>query len=171
MDMSKRHFFFYDLLLPLAGILVLGRFFSDHFDTLIFHRMDSIKAFGLGSWFSHSPLRETLWNSSWIFFSGAPALGWLVWVRINMEYDWVNGRRRLDRPIFTFFQGIGRWIEGEGEARKVRLAYEHRVAVAEDRVRRLEGQLAAFLDPAQDPADEWQDGYLPPAQQGRPGDP
>jgi hypothetical protein len=112
--MSKKHFFIYDFLLPIAGILALGSFFSDHFDTVIFRSLDGIKAFGIGAWFGHSPLRETLWNYSWLFFSAVPALAWLVWVRINMEYDWVNGRKRLDRPIFAFFHGIARWIEGGG---------------------------------------------------------
>jgi hypothetical protein len=164
--MSKRHFFLYDLLLPFAGILAVGHFFSDHFDSFIFRWLDSVKAFGLGSWFGHSPLRETLWTYSWAFFAVFPALAWMVWVRINIEYDWINSRRRLDRPIFTFFQGIGRWIEGGGEVRQVKLAYERRLAIAEDRVRRLEGELAAAYDPAQDSEDEWQDEYLPPAQQG-----
>jgi hypothetical protein len=177
MDMSKRHFFLYDFLLPLAAILGLGRFFSDHFDSFIFRSLDSIKAFGLGAWFSHSPMRESLWNASWIFFAVVPALAWLVWVRLNMEYDWVNSRRRLDRPIFTFFQGIGRWIEGGAEVQKVRQAYEHRLAVAEDRVRRMQAEMAeltAAYDPAAGAADEeeeWQVGQLPPSQQGRPGVP
>ncbi|MDB5105279.1 MAG: hypothetical protein JWP91_2968 [Fibrobacteres bacterium] len=164
--MSKRHFFFYDFLLPLAGILALGRFFSDHFDTFIFRWMDTVKPFGLGEWFSHSPLRENLWHSSWLFFAIVPALAWMVWVRINLEYDWVNARRRLDRPIFTFFQGLGRWVEGGGELQMVKMAYERRLAIADDRVRRLEAQLAAAYDPAQDSDGEWQDGYRPPAQQG-----
>lgn len=165
--MSKKHFFLYDFLLPIAGILALGNFFSDHFDTVIFQGLDGIKAFGIGAWFGHSPLRGILWNYSWLFFSAVPALAWLVWVRINMEYDWVNGRKRLDRPIFSFFHGIGRWIEGGGEVRMLRLAYERRLAIADDRVRRLEKELetaqAGFDD---DSEDEWQNGYLPPAQQG-----
>jgi hypothetical protein len=168
MDMSKRHFFFYDLVMPLAVILGLGRFFSDHFDSLIFSRMDAIKAFGMGAWFSHSPLRETLWNSSWLFFAIVPALAWMVWVRINLEYDWINRGRRLDRPIFTFFQGLFRWIDGGGEVQRVRQAYEHRLAVAEDRARRLEAELArsaAAFEPAAE-AEQWSDEYLPPAQQG-----
>jgi hypothetical protein len=172
--MSTRHFFLYDLLLPLAGIFGLGRLFSDHFDSFIFRSLDSVKAFGLGAWFSHSPMRETLWNASWIVFAVVPALAWLVWVRLNMEYDWVNSRRRLDRPIFTFFQGIGRWIEGGGEVLKVRQAYEHRLAVAEDRVRRMEAEIAeltAAYDPAEAADEAWQDGYVPPSQHGRPGAP
>lgn len=165
--MSKKHFFIYDLLLPIAGILTLGNFFSDHFDTFIFRGLDGIKAFGIGTWFAHNPLREALWNYSWLFFSAIPALAWLVWVRINIEYDWVNGRKRLDRPIFSFFHGITRWIEGGGEIQMLRLAYERRLAIAHDRARRLEEELetakAGFDD---DSEDQWQDEYLPPAQKG-----
>jgi hypothetical protein len=171
--MSKKHFFLYDFLLPLAGILFLGRFFSDHFDSFIFRAMDSARAFGAGAWFSHSALRENLWNDSWLFFAVVPALAWLVWVRINMEYDWVNGRRRLDRPIHMFFRGIARWIEGGGELQVLRQAYERRLAVELDRVRRLETDLAeargsagAFepFESATETGEEWRDGYVPPAQ-------
>lgn len=171
--MSKKHFFLYDFLLPLTGILALGRFFSDHFDSFLFRRIDSVRAFGLGAWFSHSPLRETLWNDSWLAFAIVPALAWLVWVRINMEYDWVNGRRRLDRPIFTFFQNIARWIEGGGEVHVVRQAYERRLAVELDRVRRLETDLAEARGAAEtfesfgsatETGEEWRDGYAPPTQ-------
>ncbi len=161
--MSKKHFCLYDFLLPLAGILALGRFFSDHFDANLFRRMDTIKAFGIGSWFSHSPLRESLWTYSWLFFAVAPALAWLVWVRINMEYDWINHGRRLDRPIFNFFQGLAKWIEGGSEAQQVRLAYERRLAQSQDQIHRLEAELAAH---AAESSEEWQDEYLPPAQQG-----
>jgi len=172
--MSKRHFFLYDFLLPIAVSFGLGRLFSDHFDSFTFRSLDSVKAFGLGAWFSHSPMRETLWNSSWIVFAVVPALAWLAWIRLNMEYDWVNSRRRLDRPIFTFFQGISRWIEGGGEVLKVKRAYEHRLAVAEDRVRRMEARMAeltAAYDPAAAADESWEDGYVPPSHPGRPGAP
>lgn len=161
--MSKKHFFLYDFLLPLAGILALGRYFSDRFDSVFFQRLDVIKAFGIGVWFSHSPLRETLWTYSWLCFAVAPALAWLVWVRINLEYDWINHGRRLDRPIFNFFQGIARWIEGGGEAQQVRMTYERRLAQSQDHIHRLEAELAALKAESEE---EWQDEYLPPAQQG-----
>ncbi len=170
--MSKKHFFLYDFLLPLSGILTLGRFFSDHFDTSIFRWLDRIKAFGFGLWFTHSPLRENLWDFSWLLFAVIPALGWLVWVRINMEYDWVNSRRRLDRPIYTFFRNLARWIEGGSEAELVRQAYDRKLAVMHDTVRRLESELmeqAEGFDPegpfesATETGEEWRDGSLPPA--------
>jgi hypothetical protein len=170
--MSKRHFFLYDFLLPLAGIAALGRFFSDHFDSFIFQKLDSVKSFGLGFLFSHSSLRENLWNNSWLLFAAVPAAAWLIWVRINMEYDWVNGRRRLDRPIFAFFRGIARWIEGGSELEMARQAYERRLAIEHDRSRRLEAELAQAFGPgepfqsARKSEEEWQDEYPPSAQQG-----
>lgn len=160
--MTRKHFFFYDILLPLASILAVGKALSDHFDTFLFQRLDAIKAFGLGAWFGHSALRETLWTYSWLFCAAAPALAWMVWVRINMEYDWINRCRKLDRPIFGFFQGLTRWIEGGGEARQMQLAYERRLAQAQDHIHRLEAELAAY----EAESEEWQDEYLPPAQQG-----
>ena len=45
--MSRKHFLLYDFLLPLAVILLIGRFLADRFDGALFHRIDSIKAFGL----------------------------------------------------------------------------------------------------------------------------
>ncbi|MDB5049100.1 MAG: hypothetical protein JWO30_2171 [Fibrobacteres bacterium] len=171
--MSKRHFFLYDFLLPLAGIAALGRFFSDHFDSFVFQWLDSIKPFGLGLWFSHSPLRQNLWDSSWLFFAAVPAVAWMIWVRINMEYDWVNSCRRLDRPIYAFFRGLARWVEGGSELEMVRQGYERRLAIEHDRVRRLEAELAEARGPSGESYDqsleseeEWQDEYLPPAQQG-----
>jgi hypothetical protein len=139
--MTKKHFFLYDFLLPLAGILAAGRFLSDSFDTGLFHSLDKIKAFGFGAWFGHSPLRATLWDFSWLAFAFFPALLWLVWVRINLEQDWVNMRRRLDRPIFTFFKGLGRWIEGDDEIKAASLAYERRLAEAGERIRALGKEL------------------------------
>lgn len=121
--MSKRHFLLYDFLLPLAVIFGLGRVFSGHFDSSIFRSLDSVKAFDLGAWFSQSPLRAALWRSSWILFAVVPALAWSVWIRLNLEYDPSDSRPRLDRPIFTFFRAIGRWIEGDGEVLKMRRAY------------------------------------------------
>jgi hypothetical protein len=170
--MSRKHFFLYDFLLPLIGVLMIGRFFSDHFDTFLFHKLDTIKAFGLGQWFGHSSIRQTLWDYSWLTFAIVPALAWMVWVRINMEYDWVNGRRRLDRPIFTFFLGLARWIEGGGEVQMVRQAYERRLAIELDRARRLEAELAAAngtgapFESATETGEEWRDGYAPPSPQG-----
>jgi hypothetical protein len=161
--MTKRHFFLYDVVLPLAAMLAVGKILSDHFDTFMFRRLDTIHAFGIGAWFAHSPLRETLWTYSWLFFAAAPAFAWLVWVRINMEYDWINQRRKLDRPIFGFFSGMAAWFEGGGESRQIQLAYERRLAQSQDHIHRLEAELAAYESESGEP---WQDEYLPPAQQG-----
>lgn len=161
--MTKKHFFLYDMLLPLAGILAIGKILSDRLDVQLLHRLDAVKAFGIGAWFGHSPLRAELWAYSWAAFALAPALAWLVWVRINVEYDWVNHRRRLDRPIFGFFQGLARWIEGGGEARRLRLEYETRLARSQDHIHRLEAELAAY---AAGSGEEWRDEYQPPARQG-----
>jgi hypothetical protein len=167
--MSRKHFFLYDVLLPLAGVLFLGHLFSDRFDTAIFRWLDSVKAFGLGEWFGRSDFREKLWTYSWLLFAAMPALAWMVWVRINLEYDWVNGRRRLDRPIYTLFRNFFRWIEGGGELLLVRQAYERRLAAELDRVRRLEAELAGAegtgdsFESATETGEEWRDGYLPPS--------
>ncbi|GEM_PF-2972562 len=168
--MSKRHFFLYDFLLPLIGILALGRFLSDRFDTSLFHNLDRIKAFNFGQWFGHSPLRATLWNYSWLAFAVFPALLWMIWVRINLEYDWVERRRILDRPIHTFFKGFSKWIEGDAGLRAATVAYERRLAAAEERIHRLEAELReahaeldgiGFEDGKDLPetGDQWQGGF------------
>src|SRR5256885_1941577 len=110
--MSKKHFFLFDFLLPLAGIFFIGRFLAQRFDGALFHRVDSMRAFGIGFWFAHSELRATLWDYSWIVFAFTPAAIWLVWCRITLEQDYLQNRRRLDRPIFKFFQALLGWIEG-----------------------------------------------------------
>src|SRR4051812_35714366 len=112
--MSKKHFLLYDFLLPLVGIVLLGNFLSARFDGVLFHRLDSIRAFGLGFLFSHSELRANLLRSSWMIFALIPAAAWMVWIRINLEYDYVQLGRRLDRPIFKFFQALSLWIEAGG---------------------------------------------------------
>lgn len=175
--MSKRHFFLYDFLLPLAGILALGRFLSDKFDTALFQSLDRIKAFNFGQWFGHSPLRATLWDSSWLAFALVPGLLWLIWVRINLEYDWVNRCRKLDRPIYSFFKSLSKWIEGDGEVRAVSLAYERRLAAAEERIHRLEDELheahaeleeIGLEDGGDVPGagDQWQGGFRSGSQAG-----
>ena len=112
--MSKKHCILYDFLLPLAGVLLIGRFLAGCFDDAIFGRVDSIKAFGLGFGFAHSELRSILREFSWLVFAAIPAAGWMVWVRINLEYDPVRGRT-LDRPVFEFFRALARWIESGKE--------------------------------------------------------
>lgn len=140
--MSKRHLILYDILLPLAGILAAGRLLSDLFDIQVLRWLDSVQAFGMGAWFSHSPARALLWNFSWPAFSLAPGLLWLVWVRINLEYDFAARRRRLDRPVYDFLRGCFRWIDGVDAGRWQLEAARFRMAQAEDRVRSLEGELA-----------------------------
>lgn len=162
--MSKKHFFIFDLLLPLAAILLIGRFLADRFDGALFHRIDSLKAFGLGFRFAHSELRATLWDWSGLVFALLPAAAWLVWVRINLEHDHVQHRRKLDRPIFKFFQALSRWIEGGGEGKRERMALEGRLAQAHDEIRRLEAELAAQRAQARS---EWPDDVMPPARRQR----
>jgi hypothetical protein len=170
--MSKKHFFLYDFLLPLAAVLCLGRFFSNRFDGVIFGKLIAIKAFGFGQWFAHSPLRESLADYSWLFFAIIPALAWTVWVRINLESDSATGSLHLDRPIYTFFLGLARWIEGDSEAENLRREYERKLTALQDRLRRTESELAEQseeFDPespfesAQETGEEWRDGYLPPS--------
>lgn len=177
--MSKRHFLLYDFLLPILGIMAAGFFLSNLFDTNFFLWLDSIKAFGIGSWFSHSPIRQTLWIYSWVAFAVAPALLWLVWVRVNLEYDWVERGRRLDRPIYTFFRGLFRWIDGVDAGKWQFQAMQFRAAQAEDRVRKLESDLAqarqAYADLEADymdlesqlaPTDEMETEYVPDTRAG-----
>jgi hypothetical protein len=159
--MGKRHFFLYDFLLPLAGILAIGRFLADRFDTALFRSVDSIRAFGLGYAFAHSDLRLALWRYSWLVFALIPAAAWMVWVRINLEYDFLQRRRRLDRPVFKFFQALGRWIEGGDEVKRVRMELEGRLARAHDQIHRLEAELSAAR--ARSRA-EWPDDVMPPAR-------
>lgn len=163
--MGKKHFFLYDFLIPLAGIVLIGHWFSDRFDSVLFRKVDAIRAFGLGEWFGHSALRATLWEYSWAIFAVAPALAWMVWVRINLEYDWIERRRKLDRPIYKFFAGFFRWIEDGGEMQRQRQAFEFRLAQAHDHIHRLDAELAAYK--AQEAAEaEWPDDVMPPARQG-----
>jgi hypothetical protein len=159
--MSKKHFLLYDFLLPLAGILLLGNFLSERFDGVLFHRLDSIRAFGLGFLFSHSELRADLLRSSWMVFALIPAAAWMVWIRINLEYDYVQGNRRLDRPIFKFFQALSLWIEDGGQAKRERQALEIRLAQAHDHIHRVEAELSAARAPSRS---EWPDDVMPPAR-------
>lgn len=166
--MSKKHFFLFDFLLPLAGIALIGRFLAQRFDGALFHRVDSLRAFGIGFWFAHSELRATLWDYSWMVFALFPAALWLVWCRINLEYDYLQGRK-LDRPIFKFFQALFRWIEGvsgqgaPGAARLPGPELEKRLAQSHDHIHRLEAELAALRAESQA---EWPDDVMPPARQG-----
>jgi len=176
--MSKKHFFLFDFLLPLAGIVLIGRFLAQRFDGALFHRIDSIRAFGIGIGFTHSELRATLWDYSWIVFAFIPAAIWLVWCRINLEHDYLQNRRRLDRPIFKFFQALLGWIEGgRGAGGQMPAGYrqgfpgaeadrsgsdlEKRLAQSHDHIHRLEAELAALR--AQSQA-EWPDDVMPPAR-------
>jgi hypothetical protein len=159
--MSKKHFLLYDFLLPLAGILLIGNFLSERFDGALFHRLDSIRAFGLGFVFSHSELRATLLRSSGLIFALIPAAAWMVWVRINLEYDYVHMGRRLDRPIFKFFQAFSDWIEAGGAAKRERQALEVRLAQAHDHIHRLDAELSTARARSRS---EWPDDVMPPAR-------
>jgi signal transduction histidine kinase len=139
--MSTRHFLLYDFLVPIFGILAAGFFLSSHFDTSLFLWIDSVKVFGIGAWFSHSPIRQTLWIYSWAVFAAAPALLWMVWFRVNLEYDWVERSRRLDRPIYNFVRGFCRWIDGVDASKWQMQSLQFRTAQAEDRARKLEADL------------------------------
>lgn len=155
--MSKRHFLLYDLILPLIGILSAGLFLSQQFDTAVFRRLDSLKAFGIGAWFAHSPMRETLWAWSHLVFAAPAALLWLAWVRINLEYDYLKRGSKLDRPIFKLVRGLFRWIEGSDGGGSQAQAAQFRLAQSEDRARRLEAELMktrqAYADLEADYAD------------------
>jgi hypothetical protein len=159
--MSKKHFLLYDFLLPLAGILFLGSFLSERFAGVLFHRLDSIRAFGVGFVFAHSELRATLLHSSWLIFALIPAAAWMVWVRINLEYDYLQRGRRLDRPIFKFFQALSLWIEAGGPAKREQQALEVRLAQAHDHIHRIEAELSAARAPSRS---EWPDDVMPPAR-------
>ena len=163
--MSKKHFFLYDFLLPLVGILLIGNFLAERFDGVLFHRLDSIKAFGLGFVFSHSELRAGLLRYAWLIFALIPAAAWMVWVRINLEYDYLQNRRRLDRPIFKFFQALSVWIEDGGRAKREQNALEGRLAQAHDHIHRIEAELAAARAESRTRARaEWPDDVMPPAR-------
>jgi hypothetical protein len=173
--MSKKHFFLFDFLLPLAGIALIGRFLAQRFDGALFHSVDTLRAFGIGFWFAHSDLRATLWDYSWIVFALFPAALWLVWCRINLEYDYVQRGRKLDRPIFKFFQALVGWIEGTagqgpGDRRSGGQGFaghlpgpelEKRLAQSHDHIHRLEAELAALRS---DSRGEWPDDVMPPAR-------
>ena len=175
--MSTRHFLLYDFLFPILGILAAGIFLSDQFDSNFFRWLDSVKVFGLGAWFSHSPIRQTLWIYSWAVFAAAPALLWLVWFRVNLEYDWVERSRRLDRPVYNFMRGFCRWIDGVDAGKWQMQSLQFRMAQAEDRANRLESDLSkarqAYVDLEADyddleaqlaPTDEMESEYASDSQ-------
>jgi hypothetical protein len=140
--LSNRHLLLYDILLPLAVVLAAGRLLSDLFDSQVLRWLDSVQAFGLGAWFGRSPVRVLLWKYSWPAFSLAPGLLWLVWVKVNVQYDRALRRRRLDRPLYDFARGFFRWIDGVDAGKWQLEAARFRAAQAEDRVRALEAELA-----------------------------
>ncbi len=142
--MSKKHFFLYDFLLPLFTMLVIGQLLSEKFDTVIFQHVDRIKAFGLGHWFGQSSLRASLWNYSSLVFAGFPVLLWTIWIRINVEYDWVNHCRRLDRPVFSFVKNLVEWIEGKDTIRQLTMTYERQLQLSENRIQKLQAELVAI---------------------------
>jgi hypothetical protein len=167
-SMSKRHLFLFDILMPIAAIFGVGKFLSTLFDTSVFLTLDRVKAFGFGMMFSHSPFRNVLWDYSWVMFAAAPALLWLIWVRINVEYDYVSRSRRLDRPLYGFFKGLLKWIDGDDGLRWQIQSLEFRAAQSEERARKLEAELmrtrqeVGDLEQAnQDLEDELQNIYEP----------
>lgn len=111
--MGKRHFLFYDVLLPIACILLIGKLLALRFDGPIFHRLDTLRAFGLGYWFSRSGFRISLWNASPYLFALIPAIGWAAWIRLNFEIDHARGTFRLDRPIYRGCASGLRWVRRE----------------------------------------------------------
>src|SRR4051812_13233187 len=112
--MVKKYFFvlLFDVMLPIAGILLIGRVLAQRFDYPIFHFLDTIRAFGLGFWFAESEVRVKLLNASRYIFAFFPAVAWVAWIRINFEHDGATGSIRLDRPIFRFCSGLARRIRG-----------------------------------------------------------
>jgi hypothetical protein len=139
--MSKKHFFLFDFVLPLAVILAIGKFLSLQFDTSVFMSLDKIRAFGFGMMFSHSPARALLWNYSFVLFAAAPALLWLIWVRINVEFDYMTNSRRLDRPLYGFMKSLMRWVDDDDGGKFQLQTLEFRAVQAEDRARKLEAEL------------------------------
>jgi hypothetical protein len=110
--MGKKYFLIllFDVVLPIAGILLIGRVLAQRFDYPIFHFLDTIRAFGLGFWFAESEVRVRLLNASRYIFAFFPAVAWVAWIRINLEQDRETGDIRLDRPIFRFCSGLARRI-------------------------------------------------------------
>lgn len=110
--MGKKYFLIllFDIMLPIAGILLIGRVLAQRFDYPIFHFLDTIRAFGLGFWFAESEVRVKLLNASRYIFAFFPAVAWVAWIRINLEQDRATGAIRLDRPIFRFCSGLARRI-------------------------------------------------------------
>lgn len=169
--MSKRHFLLYDFLLPLLGILAAGRFLSDQFDTAVFRWVDSIQTMGIGAWFRSSPVRPALWADSWLAFSAAPALLWLVWLRVNVEYDYVERARRLDRPLYFFVRGVFRWIDGADKAKWQMQYLQFRLAQAEERAGKLEKDLGRARKAYSELAADYDDLEAQVYPDGEAGDP
>ncbi len=127
-------------------ILASGNFLANKFSLWMFHKLDVIRAFGFGSWFGHSALRIELWNYSWLAFALIPGTLWMVWVRVNREYDWIERKRKLDRPIFNFLKAVAKAIDGGQDKKEIQAEISSRIAAVEARsqarIRELEKELA-----------------------------
>ncbi len=147
--MTKQHLILYDILLPSCFIAAIGFGLDNLFGESVFLSLLNVESFGFGAWFSVSDVRPLIWNSGWVFFALLPSAAWLIWVCINLEYDWVYQCRRLDRPLFTFIQGFFQWMEGGDTLAKQRFGYEGQLAIAQNRYCQLDArfeELQQILD-------------------------
>lgn len=139
--MTKKHVFFYDLMLPSAFIAATGWLLSQVFGVSVFRKAAAIELWGIGSWFVSSNFGRDLWEYRWPLFCIPVGLIWLVWIRLNLHYDIVNYRYRMERPLFFFFERFFQWIDGGNPVTRLQLAYEQRLAAAHDTIQALEKRL------------------------------
>ncbi len=142
--MTKRHIFIYDLLLPACLIAGTGWIFAHLFAAELFTALAGVEIRGLGDWFVSSNLGRDLWRHRILLFCLPSLLLWLAWARSNLEYDVLNYRHKMNRPVFRLFEAILQWVEGGDSASKQRRVYEYHLATAQDTIRKLENRLREF---------------------------
>ncbi len=153
--MTKKHIFLFDILLPIAFISLTGWLLSQILALPVFRWAAAVQLWGIGNWFVSSNFGRDIWPYRWPLFCIPVLVTWLLWIRLNLQYDIINYRYRMDRPLFTLFERFFQWIEGGDKVTLLKRAYEQRLAAAHDTIRKLERQLhpePAFSEKPDSPA-------------------
>lgn len=140
--MTRKHLFLYDILLPGALIVGAGWLGSQLFAEKLLWVLDHVRMWDLGTAFRKSEIREWVWNYSDFVFAVPPALLWLLWVRLNVQTDFLSGRKSLERPLFQFVHGFFNWIEDGGELAAQKRDYELKLARAHDKIHQLQIEMS-----------------------------
>ncbi len=146
MQMSRKHFWIYDVVLPAIGVGLVGAWLSDRFAESAMLWGDSVALGGFGAWFRHSEFRNFAWNYSEWFFSALPMAVWLFWRRMNRQTDLLTGKTTWDRPIYQLLRDFFLWVEDGGEVAALRRDYEARLAHQAEKIRQLDDEMNRVED-------------------------